>query len=315
MVFNPLEGQAILFGGRAHGLFGEKYFNDLWVLDAATHTWMSLKNSDPPEPRMNPGMVYDSANHQIILFGGLVQKGRLDDTWVYAISDNHWEEVTPEYSPPPRSDTGMVYDEHNQEVILFGGYCHEDQRDLCSDTWSYNPNSNMWTEIEPASSPPIMYGHTMDYDPKSYQSIIWGGHQSTIENGNIVSAGYGDDIWKYEFHQNSWQATVLENKPPARYWHQSVFIPTIGKLLIFGGDGGNGYLDDTWIFDNQTSSWETVYSPQVPAPRVNGALTYDSINDVVFLFGGLGQDLAVLQDTWIFTPKASGGTWQELASP
>ncbi len=120
-----------------------------------------------------------------------------------------------------------------------------------------------------------MYGYTMDYDPKSYQCILWGGHQSTIENGNIVSAGYGDDIWKYKFHQNSWQATLLKNKPPARYWHQAVFIPTAGKLLIFGKDGGNGYLDNTWIFDNQTNSWESVHTAQAPAPRVLAAMTYD----------------------------------------
>ena len=59
MVYDPLGSQAILFGGRAQGLFGDKYFNDMWVLDSDTQTWTSLKTSDPPPPRLNAGMVYD----------------------------------------------------------------------------------------------------------------------------------------------------------------------------------------------------------------------------------------------------------------
>lgn len=315
MVFDPVESQVILFGGRAQGLFGEKYFNDLWVLDSDTKTWTSLKTSDPPAPRLSPGMVYDPVYHQIILFGGLSKHGRLGDTWVYAISENQWLEVSPRTSPSPRSDTGMVYDELNQVVELFGGYCQEEDRDLCDDTWSYDPKSNTWTEMKPLSSPPIMYGFSLDYDATSYQSILWGGHLSTFEHGNIVSAGYGDNIWIYEYPQDAWREIVGNDKPPARYWHQASFITPTGKLLIFGGDGGRSYLNDTWLYDNRHNTWERVNPVQAPAPRVNATMTYDSANNVIILFGGLGEDRVDLQDTWIFDVSGSEGEWRKIASP
>ncbi len=281
MVFDPLESQVILFGGRAQGLFGEKYFKDLWVFDSDTQTWKSLKTSNPPAPRSSPGMVYDPVYHQIILIRGLGEDGRIGDTWVYSISDNQWQEVSPESSPPPRSDTGMVYDELNQIAILFGGYCHEEHRDLCDDTWSYDPNSNKWTGRKLATPPPVMYGHTLVYNPISKHSVFWGGHQTAFENVNIVSAGYEDGIRIYDYQQNSWRRVSVEYKHPARYWHQAAFIEDSGKLLIFGGDGGRGYLDDTWLFDILSNSWARVYPDQVPAPRVNAARAYDSAQKIL----------------------------------
>jgi hypothetical protein len=159
-------------------------------------------------------MVYDPVNHQIILFGGRGEQDRLGDTWLNNISDRRWKEVTPTGSPAPRSDAGMAYDEENQIVILFGGYCQEENRGQCDDTWSYDPMTNTWLEYSPVYSPPITYGHTMVYDDTNHETILWGGHMSTFRNGQIASAGYGDSIWNYVHLENVWREKVHSNKPP-----------------------------------------------------------------------------------------------------
>jgi N-acetylneuraminic acid mutarotase len=312
MVFDSLESQSIMFGGRAEGLIGLKYFDDLWAFDSVAQTWARIETADRPGGRLSPGMVYDPVHHQIILFGGNDKQDRLGDTWVYSISDNHWEEVTPENGPPPRSDGGMVYDEENQIVILFGGYCQEESRSLCDDTWSYDPITNIWTEMNPPSSPPIMYGHTLVYDDANHRVVLWGGHMSSYRNGQIASAGYGDSIWTYDYLENVWRQTEHTRKPPARYWHQAIFDTKDDNLLLFGGNGGRGFLNDTWFFDVERDSWESANTELAPTPRVNPAMTYDSIRNVTILFGGLEEDMSDLRDTWVFEETDTGGEWTEI---
>jgi len=311
MIFDPVEHRAILFGGRAYGLFGLKYFDDLWRFNNSSQTWTPIKISHRPAARLSPGMVYDQAHHKIILFGGHTSQGRLGDTWIYNIAENFWEDVTPKNSPPPRSDTGMVYDKANQVVILFGGYCQENNRDLCDDTWTFDPETNMWTEMKPSNSPPVMYGHTLVYDPINQLSLLWGGHMSAIKNGVSSSIGYNDTLWRYSCPENSWEeiASKSVENPSPRYWHASVFDSESGKLLLFGGDGGNGFLADTWLFDMSQNTWERVITNDMPSPRTVAAIVYDNANGGIFLFGGLGENQTTPQDTWIFETTDTQSAW------
>lgn len=312
MVFDPIDNGAILFGGRAEGLFGLKYFNDLWTFDAAAQTWDKVDGENRPPARLSPGMVYDPVGHQLILFGGHGEKDRLGDTWLFNLSDNSWEEVSAAQSPPSRSDTAMAYDPENHVVILFGGYCQEDSRELCDDTWSFDPRIRTWTEQNPPSSPPITYGHRLVYDDTNRELLLWGGHMSTFEDRQIQSAGYGDDLWSYDYLQNTWQVTEQNNKPRARYWHQADFFNGRGMMAVFGGDGGQGFLDDTWLFDVTQNSWQRVNTRQAPTPRVNAATTYDSTNQLAILFGGLEEDMTDMGDTWVLSVSGTNGEWQKV---
>ena len=312
MVYDAVENRAILFGGRAEGLLGLKYFNDIWTFDAASFTWDKADSTNPPPARLSPGMVYDPDNHQLILFGGYGEQDRLGDTWLYNLFENKWEEVSPVHGPPPRSDTAMAYDQENQVVIMFGGYCQEDSRELCDDTWSFDPRTRTWTELNPPSSPPITYGHTMVYDNANRELLLWGGHMSTFTNGQMRSAGYGDSTWSYDFPKNEWRETVQISQPRARYWHKSDFFTDRGIMVIFGGDSGEGYLDDTWLLDVTNNSWQRVNVQHAPPPRINPMMTYDSSNQVVILFGGLLEDMTDMGDTWILSESGTSGDWREV---
>ncbi len=46
--------------------------------------------------------------------------------------------------------------------------------------------------MNPPSSPPVMYGHSLNYDPLKDQFLVWGGHMSRFDQGSISSAGYND---------------------------------------------------------------------------------------------------------------------------
>jgi len=309
MVFDPVGEQAIMFGGRAEGLFGMRYYNDLWVFDYSTQDWKPITTSQRPPGRLSPGMIYDPVHHQLIVFGGYDGHERLGDTWKYIISENLWEEITPAISPSARSDMGMAYDVENGMMILFGGMCQENQHALCDDTWIFNPETNIWEEIKPLSSPLVSYGHALLMDPVHKQAVMLGGHQSIIKNGQITSVGYSDQLWRYRFNENRWQALQHVVKPTARYWQMATYDSLSQLLVIFGGHNSQGHLNDTWLYDLQGDTWKRVILESAPTARVNAAMTYDPIHDVIILFGGLDEDFTELRDTWFFTVKDNVGEW------
>jgi uncharacterized protein (TIGR03437 family) len=70
---------------------------------------------------------------------------------------------------------------------------------------------------------------------------------------------------------------------------------THGQVVLFGATGA------TWIWDG--SNW-TKESPQTSPPgRYLAPLTYDSTDDLVFLFGG-NNGLTIFDDTWTWTGAA-----------
>jgi hypothetical protein len=284
----------------------------MWTFDVAAQTWDKADGENLPPARLSPGMVYDSVAHQLILFGGHGEKDRLGDTWLFNLFDKSWEEVSPAQSPPPRSDTAMAFDQENRVVIMFGGYCQEDSRDLCDDTWSFDPRTRALTELNPSSSPPITYGHRLVYDDTNHKMLLWGGHMSTFRGGQIESAGYGDELWSYDYLQNTWHVTEQNSKPSARYWHQADFFTKRGMMAIFGGDGGQGYLDDTWLYDVTHNSWQRANVRQAPPPRTNAAMTYDSTNQMAILYGGLREDMTDMGDTWVLSVWGTNGEWREV---
>jgi N-acetylneuraminic acid mutarotase len=308
MVYVQREDVAYLFGGRYEGLTGTAYRNDLWAFDCDRKKWVPVRTSRRPPARGNANVAYDPDRHQIVLFGGIARE-RLADTWVYDIAANAWHETTPAVGPPPRSDAGMAYDAASGRVILFSGYGLEDSRDAYGDTWAYDPGTNTWTEMHPASSPPVMYGQAMVYDSLHHQVLQWGGHASAYQNGQATSHWYEDDMWRYDYARDSWEKLAHRSPtPPARYWHQAI-VDAAGRVLIFGGNGERGFLNDTWIASPEHDTWTRLDTATAPSPRVNAAMAYDATHDVVVLFGGLEPAFNDLQDTWVLEITGTEGHW------
>ena len=310
MVYDPEGEQMLLFGGRGNGSIQGDLFNDLWAFDLENQIWREITSSSPPSPRLSPGMVYDPDRHQIILFGGYGKRGRLNDTWLFDLGSYEWEEIHPEISPPARSDLGMAFDGLNQVAVMFGGYCLDHQRDYCGDTWYFDPGMNSWREVFPVESPPVMYGHSLNYDSQNGKFLLWGGHMSDFDQTGMSSAGYNGSIWSYSVSDNEWLEILPGSlsRPGARYWHQAAFVSGFPGLCIFSGDGGYGYLKDSWFFNAGDESWTRIRPEQIPPARIVGAMEYSPDFGQIVLFGGLDNDFANLNDTWIYVQAS--GEWQ-----
>ena len=98
-----------------------------------------------PQPGTGPGMAYDAADGQVVLFGGSA-----GSTWTW--DGSGWTRRTPAHSPPPSGSYyryGMAYDSADGEVVLFGG--------IAGDTWTWDGTD--WTKRTPAHSPSPLSMH------------------------------------------------------------------------------------------------------------------------------------------------------------
>jgi hypothetical protein len=139
-----------------------------------------------PSPRDSASMAFDPATGQLILFGGENNTGVLGDTWNW--DGILWTELVPMTpSPDPRASASMAFDPSTGQLILFGGV--SEIEDL-NDTWNWDGTTTTWTELLPATSPPVRDSASMAFDPATGQLILFGGEN---QNNSVI---FGDTwVW------------------------------------------------------------------------------------------------------------------------
>jgi hypothetical protein len=104
----------------------------------------------------------------------------------------------------------------------------------------------------------------------------------------------------------TWTQLSPATSPSAREGPAMTYDPVSGKVLLFGGFGKSGYLNDTWTFDG--TDWNQVTTTVAPPTRVAAAMAFDRVSRQVILFGGYdGHNY--LADTWVWDGVAS--TWTQ----
>src|ERR1700755_3072494 len=63
------------------------------------------------------------------------------------------------------------------------------------------------------------------------------------------------------------------SSPPARSYLAMTYDPASGKIIMFGGFDGAGYLNDTWVFDGIT--WTQAATDTPPPARAAAQMAYD----------------------------------------
>jgi pimeloyl-ACP methyl ester carboxylesterase len=180
MAFDSARGQVVLFISNPNPFAGS-VFSDTWVWDGMNWTKKNPLNSPPP--RTSPGMAYDTAHGQVVLFGGNDAIGNpsiLNDTWVW--DGTNWTKKSPMNSPSRRYQQAMAYDSARGQVVLFGG----EDGNTPSDTWVWDGTN--WTKKNPANSPSQRNLSAMAYDSAREEVVLFGG---------TGSSGLLNDTWVF----------------------------------------------------------------------------------------------------------------------
>ena len=290
-----------------------------------------------PPTRQTHAMAYDSAQGQVVLFGGTSGSGGIyvtaqafDDTWLW--DGENWTEKAPPTGPPARAGHSMAYDAAHGQVVMFGGY---NDGAVSNDTWVWDGEN--WTLKSPQTSPSARIDYALAYDSAHGLTVLFGG----VSINGVTFA----DTWVWD--GENWTQMSPKTSPPARSAHAMAYDSAHGQVVLFGGSAGFQPLNDTWVWDgvnwteklpqnspplpggssiaaivtamaydsahgqvvlfrgdlDETWLWDgsswTLQSPQTsPQERFYYALTYDSVHSQVVLFGGDDTNEVSLGDTW-----------------
>lgn len=196
----------------------------------------------------------------------------------------------------------------------------------------YNVTSTASTSL--LEQPPHLFGASMAYDPgdpthtpppaAGLLLLFGGGTPWGLSNFTYVgiptttTAGNGVVTPSIQWVNLSAQLPVA---PSPRYYASMAYDAIDGYVVLFGGQNGTTFFDDTWtiqitgaiqngLWVFYTTGWVHRIERTTPSLRAGAQMAYDPIDQDVVLYGGeYGTQL--LGDTWDFF----GGSWTQLTSP
>ncbi|MFA5859295.1 MAG: kelch repeat-containing protein, partial [Elusimicrobiota bacterium] len=259
--------------------------------------WANITQTTRPSARYVYGMAADAVSNKIVVYGGW-NGGVLSDTWEYDINLNIWVNKNPSSVPSGQRGVKLVYDTENKKFVTFGGYNGTAQ---LQDTYVYDDVQNSWTNMNPSTKPSIREYYSMVYDSYNEKTLLFGGWEGVNRY---------NDTWAYDYAVNTWTGLNPGGSlPPVRYGQSMVYDSNNRQVILFGGSGDSGYLDDTWIYNYGNNTWTQKFPINKPSARYEHSMVYDPVNKRVLLFGGYGSS-GYLKDTWYY--DVSGNQWYEL---
>jgi PKD repeat protein len=164
-----------------------------------------------------------------------------------------------------------------------------------------SPGGYTWSNLTGIESgiPTARLGEAMTWDASDGYVLLFGG-----ENQNSVPIG---DTWSYA--NGTWTnlTGLITGGPPALVLAGLAFDPSSHTVILFGGlNSSSAAAGWTWSYHNRTWTNISASVGTAPSGRLATAMSTDSTDGQILLFGGSNGSGSWLGDTWTF--KASHWT-------
>ncbi len=267
MAYDAADGYILLFGGYTSiSVPGScsGALNDTWIFQRGAWTQITPTGGVAPPCLFSAAMAYDSADREIVLFGGGLTVGGVlnaqlsDQTWTYA--SGTWTDLTGSLAAAPeaRETSSMADDPRDGDMILYGGRAAPND---FNDTWGFH--SSTWTLLSGLDingrfvgtpGPEQRRGSMMAFDSgENYVVLTQGvndncGSPPCTENDTwVFLGGNWTDVSASigaEPYPPRWSAGVSDD-PADRQ------VVILGGCLAYGCDPPSN-LNDSWIFQGTT---------------------------------------------------------------
>jgi len=315
MAWDPVRRRIVLFGGGSSFLTsigGIRALDDTWEWDG--NDWKLLSPKNKPPSRYLAGLAWCAKSARLVLFGGTSDFALHGDTWEWTGSDwvqrrvqgpgprsavamahvagrgtvlvyggyrsdrkqsdetwewngQTWQKHTPASTPGVRPFPVAAAFDPREEVVLFGA---ADDESTWRDTWVWRHRDGNWHRVDDWGDPVHTLGGAA-YDQARDQVVL------VSHGGRHYDFRKPLKTWVLE-HDGRYRLVPTKHAPSERWRPRMVYHPTLGKVFLWGGSGGQFVrpLDETWLFDG--NDWT-----QLPGkgPPNAGSLVYDSHRDKI----------------------------------
>jgi hypothetical protein len=308
-ILDPGHNRMVVFGGWD----GTGPRNDAAVLALAGPPAWSV----PVEVPATPGLygfraVHDVTRARMVLVGyPAADTAALFRAWSLPLAGaTEWTAIEATGLPPDsRSGFSAVYDERRDRILVFGGYRPPGR--FSDEVWSLSlAGTPAWTPLAPAGTGPMgRCQHSAIYDPVRDAMIVYGG---------CDAYGICFDAWSLSLADPPTWSMIPASGPGSRWNHSAIYDPVRDQMVVYGGYGSNGPLDDTWALRRYGGIWLwSAVSPGAfrPLARDGHSAVYDPARNRMVVFGGATTNaqgvLVPLADTWTLS-LAGAPSWTSL---
>lgn len=179
----------------------------------------------------------------------------------------------------------------DDRIWIFGGFT---SGGLLGDLAAYTPGTDAWAAVTGTAPPTARERHALAWDAANNVLVLFGG-----QSGVFPMFTHHDQLYLYAPATNAWtQIAKVGAWPAGRKDAAMVWVPHLGKLLMYGGNTGSGTtnrLADLWLLTVDapaaTASWALLSPGGVAAPaQSSGCVAYDPVGRRLILYGGETQD-------------------------
>ena len=294
-------GDLYLFGGLGSDLVLK---NDLWKWDGSTWTQLT-PTGGPPTARATHAAYYDAANDRIYIHGGRDSgPADRDDIWRYDAAANTWTDVTPVTKPSARNSHAFAEERFGLgDAVLFGG---SDAGGLDAETWRWDPSTELFTLLAPATSPTARSNHAMAVTnfPNS-KVILFGGATNVV--GPVISS----ETWEWNSSTSNWTLLAPATTPAARQAQAMTFDDDDRVIrMICGQTGPSAFNLVREVWEWNGTDWSLKSDLIAPGAFREMAVAYDTERNDIIMMGGLDGLSTIRPETWILDMNRR--SWRQL---
>jgi N-acetylneuraminic acid mutarotase len=206
------------------------------------------------------------------------------------LNDETWMEIA---SLPVGKERQYAsgFSHSNDKGFVFGGY---KGTNFLNDLWSYDPNTNQWTELTPL--PTV---------GRSGASCFVLNETAYVVGGKTSLDAAIDEVWAYSIATNTW--TQKNNLPFGNCWRSSAVSSNDFGYLLFGRNELNEFYNTLYIYDPEDDSWSQLTDfPSIG--RSHASLS--SVNNTLYVLFGVDSLNNSHNDLWKY--EISSTTWTNL---
>ncbi|MBI5001456.1 MAG: hypothetical protein HZB92_08050 [Euryarchaeota archaeon] len=157
-----------------------------------------------------------------------------------------------------------------------------------------------FTQLHPRGGPPgVRTSPAMVYCQNDFKLVTFGGY----EGAGI----YPDETWEYNLFTNRWTSYSPTPRPPGRRYHSMAYNPVLNEIILFGGFGASGALQDTWKYFPANHTWWQVASTTPFGARYGHQLVFNDWTLRIVTYGGYNGSPTNTMAEW------NGAAWAVLS--